>query len=228
MSDIFEEVEEGLRQDTAERLWARFAPFVWGAGALIIAGVAAYELVLKPGAERQAAESLSGFKSARTALEAQSYTDAEAEFVALVEGGDAIAPLAAHYLSGTRFEGGGDAIGAAEALSRVASAEGGPLERLALLKSAYLEADQLSLADLETRLAGLVLDESAIGALAQELLAAKAFEEGDYVRARSEFNFLTLSPSAPQGVRRRADAALAVIPLAPEVVEEPLGEVEGE
>ena len=36
MSDIFDEVDESLRQDKMEGLWTRYRPFIYGAAALLI------------------------------------------------------------------------------------------------------------------------------------------------------------------------------------------------
>ena len=71
----------------------------------------------------------------------------------------------------------------------------------------------MSLAELESLLAPLLAEEGPVSALALELIAAKAYEEGDFARARKEFAFLQVAPNAPQGVITRAGAALAVIPV---------------
>ena len=43
MADIFEEVEEGLRQDRLSKLWKRFGIFAYLGAALLIGGVALNE-----------------------------------------------------------------------------------------------------------------------------------------------------------------------------------------
>ena len=133
----------------------------------------------------------------------------------MAEGSGKIAPLAAQYLAQTQYEGGGDANGATRTLSAVAAVEGSPYERLSILKTAYFSVDTQSMADLEATLGSLVEDEGPLGALARELIAAKAFESGDIARARTEFNRLRFDAAAPEGVKRRAEIALAAIPPAP-------------
>ena len=49
-------------------------------------------------------------------------------------------------------------------------------------------------------------------ALATELVAAKALQDGDIEFARREFNFLRLAQNAPPGVVTRAQQALAALP----------------
>ena len=66
--------------------------------------------------------------------------------------GSRLAPLAAHYLARTQLEGGGDAEAAAATLASIGGTEGGPYERLALLKAAYFRADTLTMPELEATL----------------------------------------------------------------------------
>jgi hypothetical protein len=94
--------------------------------------------------------------------------------------------------------------------------KGGPYERLALLKSAYFRADTLTMAELEATLGALVNEDTALGALARELIAAKAFADGDIARARTEYSRLKFDAAAPAGVVQRAEIALDAIPLPPE------------
>ena len=205
MSDIFDEVDESLRQDKMEGLWTRYRPFIYGAAALLIGAVAPNEFVLRPQAEQARAERALAFENALTLLEEDNYVEAEAAFRELAEGSGKIAPLAAQYLAQTQYEGGGDANGATRT----------PYERLSILKTAYFSVDTQSMADLEATLGSLVEDEGPLGALARELIAAKAFESGDIARARTEFNRLRFDAAAPEGVKRRAEIALAAIPPAP-------------
>jgi hypothetical protein len=140
----------------------------------------------------------------------------------LVDENSDLSAMAANYLARVRLEGGGDLAGAEAALSSQAKSDGGPFERLATLKTAYAKAESLSLAELEALLGGLLADEDGLGILAKELIAAKAYEEGDYARARREFSYLRFAPNAPQGVVIRSQVALAVLPVIPVLEEETL------
>lgn len=215
MSDIFEEVDESLRQEKIESLWVRYRPFVYGGAALLIGAVALNEFVLRPQAEKARAARALTFETAETQLKDGDYAEAEAGFRGIVDGESGLSPLAANYLAQTLYEGSGDADGAEKVLETAGKADGTPFERIALLKAAYAKADKVSLADLETSLVGLKEENSALGALARELIAAKAYAEGDIARARTEFNRLKFDAAAPEGVVRRADIALAAIPTPP-------------
>ena len=149
MSDVFEEVEEGLRQDKASELWAKYGWAVYLIGALIVLAVGAREYMAYQQEQAQV-ERVKRFEAARTALDTGDYSAAEAGFAELVAAGSDLSPLASHYLARTRLEGGGDRAGAAEAFAAASSGDD-PFAQLAALKGAYLEAGTLSLADLETR-----------------------------------------------------------------------------
>ena len=221
MSDVFEEVEESLRQDKTTLLWEKYGWILYLVGGLIIAIVAAREFMASQAKQAQV-ERVEVFEAARTALIDGEYSEAEALFSQIAAGESDLAPLASHYLARTRLEGGGDRNGAAAALA-LSAAKDDPFAQIAALKGAYLEVDTLSLAELETRLAPLLEATGPVQALALELVAAKAYEEGDYARARKEFAFLQIAPDAPQGVASRAEAALAVIPTAPAEPADPPG-----
>ncbi|RAN31604.1 hypothetical protein HY3_16335 [Hyphomonas pacifica] len=199
-----------------EGLWKRYRPFVYGAAALLIGAVALNEFVLRPQMEESRAERAKAFESAASLLEDGDYAEAQTAFKNLVDSDSKISPLAAQYLAQAQYEGGGDAAGAARSLSDVAAFEGDPYARLSILKSAYFTVDNQSLSELESSLGSLLEDPGALGSLARELVAAKAFESGDIARARAEFNRLRFDAAAPEGVKRRADIALAAIPAAPE------------
>jgi hypothetical protein len=231
VSDIFTEVDESVRQEKLETLWKRWRPFVYGGVALLVGVVSLNEFVLTPAAEARKAAEAAAFEAAVSALEEGRYAEAEMAFRDIRDTNPKLAPLAAHFLARTLYEGGGDAAGAGEVLAAASAAEGDPFGRLALLKTAYLRADSLTLAELESLLGGVLSAESTAGALARELVASKAFETGDYARARTEFNRLKFDAGASENLQRRADMALAAIPqtaspAAPDAADAPQPETE--
>lgn len=214
MSDVFEEVEEGLRHERLTRFWRRYRWLVYGlAGALVI-GTAARGLweQYRAGAVDSRVRA---FEAARADLDARRYEPAIAALEPLAAGSSEIAPLAASLLAGARLEGMGDVAGAVAALETVMNGEDASLAAEARLKIAYLRADSMSLSELETFLQPLMKRSDAFEMLAIELIAGKAYATGDFVRARREFGFLRISPNAPRGVQVRAENALAVIPRPP-------------
>ncbi|MEM7767955.1 MAG: hypothetical protein AAF253_10775 [Pseudomonadota bacterium] len=217
MTDIFEEVEEAHRQDKVDDAWRKYGWVVWLAGAGVVLAVAANEYLGWQRSEAQAA-SAGRLEAAIEALDDARYGDAEVAFSEILADGSALSQLAAQYLAQVRLEGQGNRPAAIEALNAVADADGAPLEQMALLKAAYLRSDEASVAELETLLAGLLTAETPLAALAQELVAAKAFAEGDHERARRDFTYLRFAPNAPPGLAQRAEIALTAIPRPAEPV----------
>lgn len=211
MADIFEEVEEGLRQDRLTVLWKRYGIFAYMAGALLIGGVALNEY-LKVQSERTTEQNASRLEAALTDVDARNYETATTQLTTLV--GEDIAPstVAAHYLAGVRLDGNGDAAAASAVLEGVVGEAEDPSEKLALIKAAYLKADAMTRDELTGFLTPLSEDDGPFGALASELIAAKALQEGDVDFARREFNFLRLAQNVPPGVMRRAEQALETLP----------------
>ncbi len=211
MADIFEEVEEGLAQDKWSERWRKYGVFAYLAAALIIGGVALQQYLIVKNQEQIAAKTTI-LEGALESLDAGNYEASGATLTELAGSDARLAPVAAHYLAQVRLEGNGDAAAAASVLTDASEASQSATGKLALLKSAYLVADDMSRSDLEAKLAPLREEETAFGAMALELIAAKALAEGDVEFARSEFTYLRLAPNVPTGVAQRADRALAALP----------------
>lgn len=211
MADIFEEVDESLRKDDTAAWWKKYGIFVWIACIGLVLAVAYYEwsdYQRKKTVEAQIIE----FEKARDSLAAGEYQVAQEKFAEIANSDLNIAPLAAQYLARTVYEGNGDVGQAVQTLEQ-SQADNGPFARIGKLKAAYLLSEGMTLTELETYLGDLTSEPSAVGALALELVAAKAFKDGDYARARLEFNSLLLSANAPRGVKERASIAIDVLPV---------------
>jgi len=210
LADIFEEVEEGLRQDKAARLWKKYGVFAYIAAGLLIGGGALNEYLDSQRSQDLEAQSIA-FEQADRALADQDYQTATTGFDTLATSDDEIAPLAANFLAQTRLAGNADRDAAIAALELAANSET-PIGKLSLMKAAYLRSQTASRAELETYLGTLPEEESEFGALALELIASKAAQEGDTEYARQVFNELRFLANVPEGVTQRAVRALAALP----------------
>lgn len=212
MNDIFEEeVDEELSKERWERLWEKWAPVVWGILALAIGGVGFREYLVYQEEQRSEVRTVQ-FENAISKFQEGLYDEAVAGLKTIVDEDNPMSPIAGHYLASTYLEGKGDQKAAEEVLEKIGNPSGEPFEQLAMLKLAYLRSNSVSREELSAYLQPLIDGESSFGALAQELLAAKAWKEGDNDEARQLYSDLQFMVNAPPGLATRANIALAVIP----------------
>jgi hypothetical protein len=198
--DVFDEVEEELRQERYKALLKKWGPIVGAVALAVVLGVAGNE-AWKAWSEGQAEEASERFYAARDALEGGDREGAEAGFAELAEEGPrGYATLAL--------------------MQRAAMAEeDGDFERAMQL---YDEAVQRSpaalirdLARYRSALAGfdVLTADPAQALLARELIGAAALRDERWDEARRQYQFIQSALDAPQGLRRRAAEALALINL---------------
>ncbi|MEO1028670.1 MAG: hypothetical protein AAFX02_06380 [Pseudomonadota bacterium] len=211
MSDIFEEVEESLAKDDWTQRWEKYGIFVYIAAGLLVGAVAFLEF-RGDQTQKQTNDQIVLFEAAQEAQESGDYQSAIGDFEALIAMESKLSTLVGHRLAGATLSGTGDSAGAIEALERIASPDGSPFEQLALLKAAYLKVDKMTFAQTEAMLGSLPSQETQMGSLALELLAAKAFEAGDYQRARDDYGYLAISPFSAPNLTNRAQRAMNAIP----------------
>ncbi|MFC7290172.1 tetratricopeptide repeat protein [Hirschia litorea] len=215
MSDIFDEVEENVKADKLNQFWKMAWPFVLG-GSIAIVGMVGAKSYFDDAAVAKMEANGRAFETGLKSLEIQDIEGARNHFGKVLDTDSGFADLSAQYLAQAELQLAGDTEAAANALKAAADGEGA-LAKLATIKAAYFLADTKTLSEIETALGDLVDDEGGFGALAHELIAAKAFDEGDLERARSEYQALTLRLNAPEGVRSRANEALAILPASVKV-----------
>lgn len=212
MADIFEEVEEGIRKDIWTERWRKYGIFAYLGAALLIGGTALNEYA---GYASEKALRTNGelLDSSLAALDERDIEEATRQLQVLMDANARLSPAASQFMAQIKYETNGDIIAAASILAESAGSGEKALERLALIKSAYLQADILSREELAALVAPLRADQnSAFNALAVELLAAKALADGDYAYAREEFGYLRVAANVPQGTLDRANSALAALP----------------
>ena len=219
MSDVFEEVEESLRQDKLLNFWLKIRWWAIGLAVLMVLGTLVHGLYGQY-TERQIDTRTRSFEAALAALEARDYPTAISGFEALANSGTSIAPLAASYLAQARIDGEGDVEAASRALQIAIDGDDKTLSDLSRIKLAYLRADTAELAELETLLRPLLNQGNQMEAMALEVIAAKAYATGDFTRARKEYGYLQISPNSPVDLKQRAEQALSVMPPATDAAAE--------
>ena len=210
MSDIFEEVDEAVAQDKFASIWRSARWFVYSAIALVILAVGGWEVYNWQSGQSQQKHA-DAFYEAQQAFEARDYVAAVALFKNIRDSDSPFAGLAGHYMAYTQFMGLGDRAQAAEALADTGTGDSA-IEQAALIKSAYLQADTLDFAALETLLQPVLSDTtSPFYYLADELLAAKAYQNGDLEDAKRRFSRISVSLDASEATQNRAREAVAVL-----------------
>lgn len=215
MTDIFEEVETGLREDKLQSWLRKYWLVAIGAVVAVVLGVVLYNVW---GAWRQSDNRAQGEKFA--ALQQQAATDPAGAIAALsafqrsAHGG--YKALAEMERAGA-LQAQGDLAGALAAFDSAAKLSNEPVvKQSAQLRAAYLAAETENFAALDARLKPLIDARGPFSYLARELIGVKAYEDGQVERARTEFTYLESAFDAPEGVRNRASSFLAVLGPAPQ------------
>jgi len=216
--DIFDEVDEELRAEKAQKLLKRYAGVI-AAAALAVIGAAGGWQGWQWYQAKQDAAAATAFVSAASTADASDTLDPAAR-VALGSAFDALAAdapdgyrILARLRSAALKADAGDVNGAAALWDQVAGdASADPLLRdLATLMWAQRQIDQGDPARLEARLKPLTEPGNAWRALAREQLALLEMRQGHTDAAKDAFRKLSQDVTAPAGVRSRATALLSRI-----------------
>jgi len=210
--DVFEEVEEQLRADRYRSLALQYLPWVGGAlllALIVLLGIWGYRQYEQGGAEKASQAYASGMASLAHGDKDQAYQQFG---VAAASPASAYKTLALMQQAGIR-SGQQRTADAVALLDQAAKAAPNTIMGdAARLESAYLLLDTASLAEIEDRLKPLTSKaESPYNALAREAVAMAELRVGQTAAARGDFQVLTLLPNAPDNVRQRAHAAIALI-----------------
>lgn len=214
MPDIFDEVEEDLRAERAQRLWQRFATPILAALLLVVAGVGGWQAwQWHEGRQRDAAAI--AFIAAHRAAEAEGAD--LAAIAARFEGLAASSPTGYRTLSLLRAAAlraeTGDRDAALALYDRVASdGSADQLYRdLASLMWVLRSLDTADPALLAARIAPLARPDQPWNASARELSALVALRAGRRDEARQALEALAADVTAPRGIRERAGRVAAGI-----------------
>lgn len=212
MVDIFDEVEEDLRAERAEKLFKKYAWLMVAAAVAVVAAAAGWQLWTRYQNQQDAAAAAQ-FVTIQTALEQPNA--AKAGQIAPLEHLTATAPEGYKTLARLREAGlkadTGDLPGAIALWNAVAADSGADrlLRDFASLMATARELDRGDPNQLEARLKPLAEPGNAWSALAREQLAMLDLRQGKIADARTTLQILSFDASAPAGLRARASALLA-------------------
>lgn len=216
MADAFDEVEENIRRERLEKLFKVGWPYAAGLFVAVIAGIAGYS-GYQGFREARAADAAAALIKIDALSGAGNHAGAAQAYQVAADTSPAGHAVLATMLRAGALEQAGDLPGALLAMDdAVAMAQDPLLRDSARLRAAMLAAGNgATFVDLQARVQPLIEERSIFAYQAHELLGMEAMKAGDLVRARSEFESVTLALEAPQGVRQRAEAALAYLGPAP-------------
>ena len=205
MADIFREVEEEVRRERYEKLWKKYRDHITAAGALIIIGVAGYQLY-RVYEQREENKASIAYAAATQMLDRGQAAAAAPQLAALAKsapgGYAAVAKLAeadALFSQGEK----GDAI---RIYQQIASGNDPYLGAAARLHAAWAIADSAPRSDVETLLAPLSDKSNAWHALAREVIAYEDLRNGNRTAALRAYRDIAADPDTPGGLKTRADA----------------------
>jgi hypothetical protein len=210
--DIFDEVEEDLRAERAEKLLKKYAWLIIAAAVAVVAAAAGWQLWSRY-QTRQDAAAAQRFIAAQGATDQPGTTTpdqvATLEQLAATgpEGYKTLARLRAAALKADA----GDLQGAESLWNAVASDPSADhlLRDFAKLMAVQRDLDHGDPAELEARLKPLADPRNAWSSLAREQLAMLDLRQGRADDARKTLQALSIDIGAPSGLRQRASALLA-------------------
>ena len=205
LADIFREVEEEVRRERYEKLWKKYRDHIIAVGALIIIGVAGYQLY-RVYEQREENKASVAYVAATEMLDRGQAAAAAPQLAALAKsapgGYAAVARLAeadALFAAGQK----GDAI---RIYQQIANGNDPYLGAAARLHAAWAIADTAPRSDVETLLAPLLDKSDAWHDLAGEVIAYEDLRSGNGTAALRAYEEMAADPDSPSGLKTRADA----------------------
>jgi hypothetical protein len=214
VSELFDEVDEEVRREQFKKLWDKYSIYFIGLMVLIVAAAAGWQ-GYKYLEAKKAAEAGAAFEKAVELSEQGKHAEAETAFADLA----AKAPPGYRTLSRLRAAAEAaarDPKAAAKMYDEIAAdrSVGGEWQDLAKIRAAGLLLDSASYADMQQRLESSATPKSTFRHSAREMLALSAWRNGDAAAARKWLDAIADDGETPPGLRSRAEALQALLPVA--------------
>jgi hypothetical protein len=209
VADIFQEIDEALRQDLAKEWWKRHGNKVIGAAVILVLAVAAwngwrwYQTSERGKASMAFSAAVDGAAKDRTA----SITALEK----LAVGVEPYASLAQIKIAELKAEAGDHAAAAAQFAKVGQSAPSSDLKDLSVLLGVMQVFDTASADELQAKLQPLTARDRPWRLSAMEMMAAVAMKRKDPAAARAVWLELRDDPATPPAMRERAREMIAIL-----------------
>jgi len=205
VSDIFHEVEEDVRRERLEKLWKRYGNYFIATAAVLVIGVAGYQIWQQWDKSRRQAAS-DQFHTAELMAQQGRVAEAENAFARIAQDGPSgYATLAKFDQAGLLLaEGKGDqAIALYTTLSQLDDPQ---LSGAARIRIAWAKADYAPRPEIEKVLAPIDSATNPWRFPAQEVLAYVTLRDGPRDAAIKAYQALADATQAPANLRERAQA----------------------
>jgi hypothetical protein len=207
LSDIFREVEEDVRREKLEKFWKAYGIHVMALLALVLIGVAGFELW-------QRHETTLREKDSQAFVAVQRITNAQAAaqaFAALSQTAHGGYGVLAKMEQANGMAAMGQNEQAITLYKQIADSDHGEVGAAARVRAGWAMAETASSADLQSLLQPLLDPGSPWRQMAQEILAYSDYRHGKMLVASGEFAKLAADPGSPDGLRGRARAFAAFL-----------------
>ena len=207
MSDIFREVEEDVRREKLEKFWKAYGDYIIALAALIILGIAGFELWQRYQANQRDKASIA-FSAAQRITDPRRAAEAFADLsktapsgyrlLARLEQADGMLAAGQHETAVTLYK-------------DIAAEDKGGIGAVARLRAGWATVETASRADLQTLLGPVETPSSSWKPMADEILAYSDYRNHDVAKATQEFDALAKDPTAPGLLKQRANAMAAFL-----------------
>ena len=212
MADIFQEIDEELRQDRASKLWNRYGNYVIAVAVLIVLAVGGYKYWTARDLENRQAES-AAFQEAISRAGTGDIDGAISTLGDLAQNSGSGYGVLARLRQGALAARQGDLEAAVIAFNTVAADASAPdvLRDLAKVRSVAARIETAAPADLSATLDALAVAGNPWRPMAMELKGVLAIKAGDVAAAEKIFAELSDSADTPRGMRARAAEVLKAL-----------------
>jgi hypothetical protein len=213
VSELFDEVDEDVRREQLKKLWDKYSIYIVGGAFLIVAAVGGWRGYQYLEAKK-AAEAGTAFDKAVELSEQSKHSEAEAAFNNLA----ATAPSGYRLLARLRVAGEvaiRDPQAAVKLYDDIAADRSVSAldQELAKIRAAQLLVETSTYPNLLARIESETTPAATFRHTARELLALSAWRANDMTSARKWLDMIANDGETPPGLRSRAEALQALLPL---------------
>jgi hypothetical protein len=210
VSDIFSEVDEDVRRERLEKLWARYGNYLIAACVLLVAAVGGWR-IYEWSEAKKAAEAGSAFQAAAALSNEGKNKEAEEAFAKLATTGTSSYRMLAKFREAAEVAR-HDPKAAVATYDRLAadSSLGRVLQDLAALRAATLLVDTAPYGEILQRLEPLTAADRTFRHSARGMLALAAWRSNDLTAMRRWSDMVLADADTPNGTREQIQMLLAL------------------